>query len=275
MDNLRTSRTSPRKSHSGRIGVLVVFAVAFIGLLLLRNQMFVVHSVSVEGNRRYTAEQVVTISGIRAGQNVFSLSEQEIADNIARDLYLVFDSMYINYPDHVILRVHERGPSAALSWLGVLVMLDERGVVMETTNMLDDWLQVPIVTGVNVTSSDVGLPLQSRDPKQIEALQKVLEELSLQGFLTNITELNVGDLEKLYLVTQEGMKVELGNLEKMEVKIGILRGVYAQLVQQQALTGTIDVSTGEYADHREQIILKKTFVPDPTVQPRATQTPRP
>jgi cell division protein FtsQ len=260
-------RTSPAR-HPGRWAVIVVLAVAALGIFLLQHSVFVVRTVTVEGATRYTPQDVVRIAGIHDGQNVFTLDQQEIAQNLSQDQYLLLDSIYINYPNELILRVRERKPRAALTWMGVLVMLDEEGRVLETSNQLDARLQIPVVTGMEVTSMDVGMDLATRDPAQVRAMNAMLNELALQKVSALVSELNVANLDNLYLVTQEGMKVMLGDLENLEAKLGLARAVLDELRAGGIQTGSIDVSTTTVADYREVPIMANPYLPEATAVPK-------
>jgi cell division protein FtsQ len=256
--------------------VLAVLVTAVLGIFLLGNTVFVVRSLRIEGNRFYTTEQVAALSGIRDGQNVFTIRQDEVAKRVSGASNLALDSLSVVYPSTVILRVREREPRAIIHWLGSQLLLDETGSLLHSSAVLDEWPQVPVVTGVmdenNPTVMD-GQLISPRHPDQLRALRVILEELRLQGYTPRVAELNLADLDNLYLVTQEGMIVEFGNMQNMEVKIGIVRGVLTALAAQGVVTGTVDVSSGLYGDYRKEKVYTKEFVPDPTVAPRATPAP--
>lgn len=253
--------------HPGRAAVIVVLLVTVVGIFLLQNGVFVVRSVTVEGATLYTPEQVVQIAGIHSGQSVFTIDQQAVAENLSRDRYLLLDSLYINYPSELILRVRERKSSAALPWLGVLNVLDSECRVLEKSAQLDTRMQVPVITGADVLSDTIGQTLATREPAQLEAIRAVLGELALQSVTARISELNVANLDNLYLITQEGMKILLGNGDELERKVGLMRAVLDELAAEGKVTGSLDVSTVTVADYRAVPIHAAEYLPDATAVP--------
>ena len=274
MSELQRTPRAPRRRR-GCAAFVAVLLVVLTAYLVVQKTVFVLRTVTVEGARVYTPEEVVSIAGLRNGQSILTIRDEDVAARISQDMLLIFDSMYRDYPSHVILRVHERTPRALLTWLGVRVELDENGRVMRTTNRIDEWLQVPMVKGIEVTDMRVGERLASRDPRQVEAMKQVLDELVMQGVLAEMAELNVASVNDLYLTTWGGMRVDLGDAKELELKIGIARAALAELAAQGTLTGTLDVSTAQYADYREVKTFAMEYKPESTLIPLPTATPRP
>lgn len=264
---MQQTRTS-HPVHPGRTGVIIVLIVVALGIVLLQSGIFVVREVRVVGTRQYGQDQVVAYAGIQLGQSIFSVEESVVAQGLSRDRYLILESLHIQYPDTVTLYVRERAPYAALTWLGVLVVLDEEGQILETSGQLDASLQIPVITGMQVDHLVVGTKLTCRNPAQIEAAWALLKELTLQAVSGRVSELNVSDLDNLYLITKEGMKVEVGNAGDMEQKIGMMRSVLDDLAARGIYTGSLDVSNATIADYWENEVVREVYRPDPTAVPK-------
>lgn len=264
---MQQTRTS-RPVHPGRTAIIIVLIVVALGIVLLQSGIFVVREVRVVGTRQYAQDQVVAYAGIQMGQSIFSVEESVIAQNLGRDRYLILESLHIQYPDTVTLYVRERMPYAALTWLGVLVIMDEEGQILETSGQLDASLQIPVITGMQVDHLVVGMKLTCRNPAQLAAAWTLLKELTLQAASGRVSELNVSDLDNLYLITKEGMKVEVGNAKDMEQKIGMMRGVLDDLSARGIYTGSLDVSNATIADYWENEVVHEVYRPDPTAVPK-------
>ena len=223
-------RPSPGR-RPGRAVIVVVLLAAAIGMVLalLQRNVFVLQNVQVEGDTRYTHQQVVELAGLRREQNIFTLDQQEIARNLQEGGLLILQSLYVDYPSTLILHVRERVPKAALSRNGLYILVDETNVVLKIDGALDPALQIPLVTGMEVSRDDAGMPLGVRIPAQLAAMTEVLKELELQMMTARVTELNVASLDNLYLVTKEGLIVILGDSEQMEAKIGMVRTALEEL----------------------------------------------
>jgi len=240
--------------HPGRVAAIVLVLAAVIGVLLLQRGVFVLRNLRVEGTARYTNQQVADWAGLFHGQSIFALDQQQIARNLQGEAFLILESIYVDYPDTLILKVRERAPRAALSQNGLYLLIDEINTVLDIDGALDPALQVPVVTGMDVLRGDAGLPLAVRVPAQLTAMNEVLNELELQMVTARVSELNVANLDNLYLVTKEGLIVELGDSDQMEPKIGMMRAVLERLRDMGVYTGSLDVSvpyTADYLDGRE------------------------
>ncbi|MBQ8954563.1 MAG: hypothetical protein IJ048_10635, partial [Clostridia bacterium] len=80
---------------------------------------------------------------------------------------------------------------------------------------------------------------------------EVLSEMDRQGMLSTISELNVADRYNLYLVSNTGVKIVLGDEENIPDKLVWARTVLEKLTQEGIMRGVLDVSTGKnavYAD---------------------------
>ena len=77
-------------------------------------------------------------------------------------------------------------------------------------------------------------------------MEAVLEAIDWQGFTGEISEINVGTLDDLYLVTVDGLIIRLGDSEKLDEKILTARSALVPLRAAYAMRGAVlDVSTGD------------------------------
>ena len=135
----------------------------------------------------------------------------------------------VSDPDGLILRVSERQPSATVTYLGVMFVLDDEGRVLDQYGAQSETLDVPVVTGLKIKRLAIGEELQTEMQWQTQAVQKVLAVLARSELTGRAVELNVEDSDNLYLMTTDGLKIELGDVENMETKISIAQEVLRQI----------------------------------------------
>ena len=216
--------------HPGRTAALVLFVLLLIGFFVTQSTIFVLHSVQVEGGGgRFTAQQIADIAGLRMGQPIFSLNEERIKKNVESNRYLRFEGMDILYPDSLVLRVEERQACATVTYLGVMFVLDDEGRVLEQYGAASKAVDVPVVTGLKVKSLTIGETLQTETAGQMEEVRTVLTALSQSEMADRAVELNVADSDNLYLMTLEGLKIELGDVSKMDLKLSIAQEVLRKM----------------------------------------------
>ena len=219
--------------HPGRTAALVLFVLLLIGFFLAQSTIFVLRSVQIDGGgSRYTAQQIADIAGLRMGQSIFSLDEGKIARSVESNRYLRYEGMQVVYPDGLVLRVEERKACATVTYLGVMFVLDEEGRVLEQYGSASPSVDVPVVTGMKVKNLTIGETLTTETAGQMEAVRTVLSALSGSGLAASAAELNVADPDNLYLMTAEGLKIELGDVAKMQLKLSIAQEVLRKVADE-------------------------------------------
>lgn len=252
----RTARQRQSTGHPGGIALVALLAVLVVAVVIVSNTVFIVRKITVEGNRYCSADEVIASSGIQIGTSIFSLDTGAVKAGINSNRYLQYVGIWRDFPDHVILTVTENSPWATLTWAGMLIILGNDGIVLEKTSHIDITLQVPVITGMLVESDRVGQPIVFSAAGQFDAVQNVLSELDRQNVIQEMSELNVTDLDNLYLVTEDGLQVMLGSDDALEAKITLMRAALAYLREskaEQVRGGVLVVTTGEVADFRPPV----------------------
>lgn len=126
--------------------VLVVFGAMLAGRLLLDSDFFRVDSVEVANNSRIDSEEIIALSDIETGQNMFSLDLPMIGSRIEGNPWIATASVERIFPRRVVIDVRERRPRAIVN-LGYLYYVDGNGEVFKLLDS-DDSLDYPIVTGI-------------------------------------------------------------------------------------------------------------------------------
>lgn len=263
-----------RKGRPGAIAVVIWLAIVVVAVMIIGNTVFAVQRISVEGNSTVSDDEVIRASGITYQMSLFSVDAKAVREGINGNRYLEFVSLWRDFPDHVILRVTERSPRATLTWMGMLIILDDDGVVLEQMSNIDILLNVPTVTGMQIDVARLGFPVVSAVPGQEEAMSAVLSELSWQNMTADISELNVASLDNLYLVTVDGLQAMLGNLERLEDKINLLKAFLLEERPNGPVRNyVLDISSGIYGDCKFPQPVETVTAVGPAVTPVPTDEP--
>ena len=155
----------------------------------------------------------------------------------------------VTYPDTAFLSILERQARAAINCAGVILIVDEDGQIMERLSSVPEGSVV--VSGMDVSVSAQGRQIESARSWQLKDMREVLSEIDAQNMMSVISELNVADRYNLYLVSNTGVKIVLGDEENMSEKLVWARTVLEKLTEEGVMRGVLDVSTGKnavYAD---------------------------
>ena len=85
--------------------------------------------------------------------------------------------------------------------------------------------------------------------EQMDAYELLMEEIFLQGFSDQVSELNLSNPDSLYLITTDGYTAHLGDMTEMRAKIGTVRAVVAKLREMGKEGGVIEASVPAVATY--------------------------
>ena len=203
----RQRKHPPRRKRRGRFRLLyqllsiVLVAAAVIAACVI---FFRVNRVTVEGNVHYQAQDIIDVSGIQMGDNLVTLSGQEINQAICQALpYVEKVTLRRNFPDGVTLQVTERTAVAIVdSGQGRWLMAPD-GYLLEPAGEE----QLMAITGLEAVAPAAGSPIQVSQEDAL-TLDYVLELL--------------GALES-HGVVQACMDMDCSSASNIQVTYGIYR----------------------------------------------------
>ena len=249
---MATQRRKGVRSRQSGLAGLVLFALLALAVgVLLKSQVFIVRNIEVEHVETVAPNDVIRKAGLSLGLGIFSVDENRVREAFEREGLIAFDGLERRLPDTIRLKVHERVRRAVVNYLGVALVVDGDGIVVEQLGEMPDY-KLTVVTGVRATSYQVGRRLMSDVPLQVESMLRVLEAIRSQGLDSRISELNVADLDNMYMMEQGGMMVKIGDETNLKDKLLWMRSVLDQQLYPQGTTkGTLDVSSGTSAVYLE------------------------
>ena len=237
------NRYRRRTRQTGPAG-LVLGLVFIVAVIFLVRTVFVVKRVSVSGNETISDDRIRQMSGILLGDSIFSIDRAAVAAGFEREGALALVQVDVAWPGDVRLVVRERVRAAVIDHLGLSVVIDEWGAVIEVQGALPNG-DLPVVTGMSVTGYQPGQTITSSVYGQVEAMVAVLNSIRAGRHGALVSELNVSNLDNLYLMTRSGIMVKLGDQLNMDAKLIIMQSVLAQLDGGGRPGDTLDVSSGK------------------------------
>ncbi len=255
-----------------RRGARILIAVAIVALLtagalsVAYRKVMVVKNIEITGVDAETAQQVRYMSGIRLGQSIFDVDSRQIAINLRKDGYIKLCGVEVRKPDTVEIAVALRTPAAALEHLGFSYLVDGELCVLESSNGQTDY-GVPLIKGADMQQTPVGMTL-NMDSSRRELAIELIDAVYQAGLGELIAEINMADTQNLTLRARSGQLYSLGDRTNLASKLSLMSPVDARLSAEGRALGTVDVSSGRYADY-----IPPESTPAPTAMPGATAGP--
>jgi len=198
----RRHRSRPRRRRGRFSGLYKLLSVLLVVAAVIGACMvfFRVNEVTVTGNSRYTADEVIAAAGIEVGDNLAALPRSRIAARIRVGLPYI-SSVSINpvLPDKVVLKVTEHVPAAIVAGEGSSWwLISDSGKLLEETTEMEG---IMVLTGLTTQSPVLGdlltVPEEQENRRQYAlALLGMLKERDMLG---DCTELDCSEPGKLIL----------------------------------------------------------------------------
>lgn len=147
--------------------ILVLFVLA-VGLVLSFTVFFHLNKVEVRGYSIYSENEVVSVSGVKDGDNLFLINRGKVKEHITEKLPYIGDvSVKLALPNKLIITVFETSVCCAVDNKSEYVLLNENGKVLGTASSIDEIYKDAVLEG--------GKILESEEPEK-ETEEKATEQ---------------------------------------------------------------------------------------------------
>lgn len=242
-----------RKLFQRTLGVGVLLGKLALALLLLGGAVlaarqifhsgyFGVAKVRVENLGRVSEEEIVALSDIRPGANIFDLQLEMIGRKIEENPWIASARVERVFPREVVITIRERVPKAVIN-LGYLYYLDAEGEIFKVLGS-EDSIDFPVVTGI-----DRRTLLENPDDcrRQLREAVALLAELAGRRVfaLDDVSELNIDPVDGLTLYTfSGGVPVRMG-YNNFSSKLDRLERIYPELEPRLPALKYIDLNVAD------------------------------
>lgn len=214
-----------RKEVSPSWRLLLAFTFLLFSILalffFLHSSAFAVKEVVVEGNQSLRSAEIVRLTGVVPGTNIFLLNEEEIIGRLALQPMIESVQLVRKLPNRLLVRVQEREPCALLPVDEGFVVVDREGVYLTRVGHMVD-ISRPVITGCP--------PLPEVLPGQTLPLEPLLKFIPLLEQIDTetvqlISEVNLAQTEMIKIVTIDGVEIRAGNLKHLQANLEVLKQV--------------------------------------------------
>jgi cell division protein FtsQ len=231
-----------------RLGI-VLFSFALIGggamlgrQILFTSDYFRITAVRVENNVRLGSEEVIALSEVGKGTNIFTLDLEAIGHKVSENPWIAGARVERVFPHEVVIRISERQVKAVIN-LGYLYYVDATGIVFKILEPQDK-LDFPVLTGID-RKYILDQPVEAR--KILVGAVGLLDDISRRSrfSLNEVSELNYDQIEGFVLTTiTGGVPIRLGFGAFVD-KLDRLERIYPDLKPRLATLRCIDLNVAD------------------------------
>lgn len=231
-----------RKKKNYLVRLLVAAGILVCIVLFMMSSFFNVDTIAVKGNSYYKNAEVIEMSGITAGENLFfGVDKSEAIERLESDPY--FDDVTIkkSIPGKITITVKERKQIAALKYGETYIILDAEGLILRK-NEVDP--KITILKGFKISDMTVGELIQVEEQQVLENALAVVKSADEGDFYFKKIDCS-RVIFKAYVYDTLPVKGTAKQL-KTSIDSGDLQKVVNKLMEDGTKRGTINLGNGNY-----------------------------
>lgn len=196
--------------------LLILIAVYFF----LQSAIFNVKYITVFGNKELSSQDIVRLSGLKAGPNIFSLDFRPALAALSTNPLIGESKVEKRYPSGLEIHIFERKAIALIPSQNGMMYLDEYGYCIREKREVTS-LDLPVITGIVVPAAfPLGKQLTSPDLAMGLDVVKQLDENLRQ----RIAEINVKN-NYITLFLSDKSEVRIGLPDRLKEKISLFDSI--------------------------------------------------
>lgn len=232
-----------RRGHFGVLYKLLSVLVICGAIIAALTLFFRVDTVVVTGQQRYTEQQVREAAGVEAGDNLYLLNKNTVANNIVEALpYIEHIRINRKLPDTLLIEVKECGTALAAIQDGYAWYISPGGKIVEQREA-GEATDCGIISGCTLLAPSVGtrIALATEYAAQQESLLSLLEALEDAGMLDEVDGIRLDDPTCIAMDYAGRFTVEMLYGDDYAYKLKALNAALDSGKIQDNMTGTFDM----------------------------------
>lgn len=217
--------------HSLFFIFILVLAIFFF----LQSSFFRVKNIEVTGLKQLKKEQVVALSGLAPGVNIFRADLRQAQSKIALNPMVGDVQITRKLPRTILVNITERKPLAIIPDKGSFIIVGDGGYVLARVKNLSS-VNLPMLTGLKTAGANPGKIIAD---EKIQIALKYLLTMSL-NLRAAVSEINLTDVNNIRIYTIDGVEVRFGDDTRIADKIKLYGEVIGQNYKNKILY--IDIS---------------------------------
>ena len=202
-----------RKNGSKRI-FFVIFLLMSISAFIyfINSDFFIVEHIYVQGANTVTKEEILEISGLETGDNIFSFKASDVQHAVMSIPNIKNASVVRTYPNTVKIIVIERSAFMVLNSNGMFYAIDEDGSVLSVDEKLVNNDGV-IISGLSDITLQEGDIYDFNSSVYTQTAYDILQYLKNESLYEYISELYITPGGTYYLYTEKANVIKFYSLE--------------------------------------------------------------
>ena len=231
--------------------IIVIAAAVVVSLTVL----FKIDTIQVMGTSRYSSEEIINVTGIKKGENLFLAKTKQASASVVQKLpYIASAKVTRRLPAQIFIEVKEEVVSGAILYQGKYATVSATGKVLEIASIMPK--NCPSIKGLELTKAEVGKTIVYKQASQQTMFNSLTSAIS-ENRLDKITSIDVSLPSKILIIYDNRITMNLGLPSDFDYKIRFAKSILDAGKIKSNEKGTLNLSTAAEDDNA-------FFDPNPT-----------
>ncbi|MBQ7522577.1 MAG: FtsQ-type POTRA domain-containing protein [Clostridia bacterium] len=196
---------------------IIIGVILLVGFILSVTVLFKCENIVVEGNTRYDQEDIINVSELHYGENIFLASKSSAGKYIeAKYPYIETADITFSLPNTIKIQLTEAEPEYYLQDGTRFYIISKGGKILE--EVVKRELDIPNIVGCTPITPKTGEQIQLKDERVMTVLKEIANCMEHNG-VTGILEIDLSDMSNIELNYNDRIKIVLGMPEYIDYKI--------------------------------------------------------
>ena len=228
-----------KKNNARRRILLLIFMICIFSVLCFKLPYFNITGINVVNNKIVSKEEIVKLSGIEKGNNLFYINTTTGSEGILKNPYILSAKVERKLPNSIVITVVERDAIYYNTKDNKNFVIDKNGIVLEIKDDIKNMNLIKL-DGFDYSKAEVGKQLESDDKRRLEAIIELAKYVKSDNILSKVTSIDISDPNALN-VYYGNICIKLGNCDNIDKKLNTAVNILQRDEVKQG-KGYIDVS---------------------------------
>ncbi|MEG0575064.1 MAG: FtsQ-type POTRA domain-containing protein [Anaerovoracaceae bacterium] len=230
-----------RKQHFF-LKVAIVLGLLIAIFAFLSSSFFAVTEIESLSNKHFTSKQIIKMSGIKKGENIFMIRKKVVKNELVKSPYINSVEIKKVYPRKIQIIAQERRPFATLKYGSKYALIDKEGYVLDIRKVRP---KITLIENVSVKSLKEDEIIEVKEKEIMKASIEMINLMKKENLFFKKIDLKNKKEVRLYVYD---MLVFTGNSEELTKNIenGNVGVIVYDLYKKKIKRGTVDIGDTGY-----------------------------
>lgn len=208
--------------------VILIALIAGGTAFALISPIFNIKDIQVINNIQVNSDTIVSLSGIKTGQNIFRFLKSKSIEKIKENPYIENIKIHRKLPSTIQIDVEERTPTYSIDYVGKYALINNQGYILE---IVEDNRGLPIILNSITAQEEIsaGQRLKDEDLEKLGDILKIMSSAKDNNLDTQVTNIDIKDKNNysIYL-EQEKKTIHLGDTSNLSNKMLYILAIIEQ-----------------------------------------------